>query len=278
MRRNYTAERKKLRKYLPRFLRQFKEAEGDVASSYVDRSTTSKWRKRCANILQFLTLRNITIVGVPQKTQQCCHTNGVRSINPSNRPSDPFQSVFFHIGEVKRRKKRVLMAIDGMCASGKSTLARLVAERYVCNVFHMDDFFLPPVMRTIERFALPGGNADVERFETEVMEPLLHGDTVRCQRYDCKTGEFIWQPPAEPKPLEIVEGAYSLHPKLRHAYDLAVGMCVTPEEQLRRIVAREGEARLPDFITHWIPLEERYLAEIQVWARCDLVIDTSGLF
>ena len=199
-------------------------------------------------------------------------------INPSNRSSDPFQSVYIRIDEATLRKSRVLLAIDGMCASGKSTLAKHIAERYECNIFHMDDFFLTPNIRTDERLAQPGGNVDVSRFEAEVLKPLLRGDTVRYQRYDCKTGEFFRQPPVEPKPLEIVEGAYSLHPMLRDTYDIAIGLRVTPEAQIRRIAAREGKARLPDFIARWIPLEERYLAETEVWARCDLVIDTNELF
>jgi len=170
------------------------------------------------------------------------------------------------------------MAIDGMCASGKSALARRIAKRFECNLYHMDDFFLPPEKRTVERLAAPGGNVDVERFEAEVMWPLLNGDTVRYQRYDCRTGNFFTQPSAEPKPLEIVEGAYSLHPNLRHTYDLAIGLCVSPDAQLRRIAAREGEARVHDFQARWIPLEDKYLAETKVWDRCDLVVDTTGLF
>ena len=210
--------------------------------------------------------------------KQCCYADGVKSINASNSPCDPFQSVFIRIDEATRRKKRVLLAIDGMCASGKSALAKRIAERYDCNVFHMDDFFLTPEMRTDERLAQPGGNADVYRFEVEVLKPLLQGDMVRYQRYDCKTGALIWQPIAEPKPLEIVEGAYSLHPKLRHIYDLAIGLRVSPEAQIRRVAAREGEDRLADFKTWWIPLEELYLKETGVWARCDLMLDTSELF
>ena len=39
---------------------------------------------------------------------------------------------------------RVLVAIDGRCAAGKTTLAASLQAQLGCNVFHMDDFFLRP--------------------------------------------------------------------------------------------------------------------------------------
>ena len=35
---------------------------------------------------------------------------------------------------------RVLVAIDGRCAAGKTTLAASLQAQLACNVFHMDDF------------------------------------------------------------------------------------------------------------------------------------------
>ena len=36
----------------------------------------------------------------------------------------------------------ILVAIDGRCASGKTTLGNYLKQHYDCNLFHMDDFFL----------------------------------------------------------------------------------------------------------------------------------------
>lgn len=36
---------------------------------------------------------------------------------------------------------RVLVAIDGRCAAGKTTLAASLQAQLGCNVFHVDDFF-----------------------------------------------------------------------------------------------------------------------------------------
>ena len=62
------------------------------------------------------------------------------------------------------RQGRVLLAIEGGSASGKTTLSQLLSRIYGCTVFHMDEFFLRPEQRTPERLAEPGGNVDRERF------------------------------------------------------------------------------------------------------------------
>lgn len=53
------------------------------------------------------------------------------------------------------RLSRGLVAIDGPCASGKTTLANALGGALGLTVFHMDDFFLRPSQRTPERLAEP---------------------------------------------------------------------------------------------------------------------------
>ena len=76
---------------------------------------------------------------------------------------------------LRRDFARVLVAIEGGSASGKTTLGELLQNVYGCPVFHMDDFFLRPEQRTEARFAQPGGNVDRERFLEEVLIPLREG-------------------------------------------------------------------------------------------------------
>lgn len=92
-------------------------------------------------------------------------------------------------------------------------------------VFHMDDFFLRPEQRTEARFAQPGGNVDRERFLEEVLIPLREGRPVDYRRFDCAT--FTIAPPQRIKAgtLNIVEGAYSMHPDLAPYYDLSGFFC-----------------------------------------------------
>ena len=39
-----------------------------------------------------------------------------------------------------------IIAIDGRCAAGKTTLAARLAKELGGDVIHMDDFFLPPAL------------------------------------------------------------------------------------------------------------------------------------
>lgn len=61
----------------------------------------------------------------------------------------------------RKDKKPFLFAIDGRCGAGKSTLAlwlreSLAKQALPCLLFRMDDFFLPPEMRTAKRLSVPG--------------------------------------------------------------------------------------------------------------------------
>ncbi|MBQ6677835.1 MAG: (d)CMP kinase [Clostridia bacterium] len=183
--------------------------------------------------------------------------------------------VLSKIKELTENKRRVAVAIDGRCASGKSTLADALAARLGCAVFHTDDYFLRPEQRTPERLATPGGNVDRERLLDEVILPLERGEeTVVHRAFDCKA--WAMTPPVETKVgnVAIVEGSYSCHPDLWDHYDLRVFLTVPAEEQMRRITAREGEAAAEIFRTKWIPLEEEYFRAYRVSERCDLSFST----
>lgn len=173
--------------------------------------------------------------------------------------------------------KRGIVAIDGMCASGKSTLAGDLASACGASVFHMDDFFLRPQQRTPERLSEPGGNVDRERYLEEVLLALSQGEDVICyRRYDCHTRTLT--PPIRVKraPLVIVEGAYAMHPDLRGAYAFGVFLQLDPLAQRERIRARNGEAMLARFVNEWIPMENRYFASFQIRNACRFCIDTTG--
>ena len=135
------------------------------------------------------------------------------------------------IDRLTAERSRVLVAIEGGSASGKTTLGELLQNVYGCPVFHMDDFFLRPEQRTEARFTQPGGNVDRERFLEEVLIPLREGRPVDYRRFDCAT--FTIAPPQriETERLSIVEGAYSMHPDLAPYYDLSVFLAVSAEKQ-----------------------------------------------
>ena len=133
-------------------------------------------------------------------------------------------------------RQPLIVALDGRCASGKTTLAALLQQQTGCSVVHMDHFFLRPEQRTRERLEQPGGNVDYERFLAEVLEPLRAGKDCSYRPYDCKQQKL-----AEP---------------------VAV--------RQRRIERRNGPQGLEMFRQRWIPLEERYFSTCRVEERCEL--------
>lgn len=81
----------------------------------------------------------------------------------------------------------LLVALDGRCAAGKTTIAAQMARQYGWGVVHLDDFFLQPIQRTPQRMAEPGGNLNRERLIAEVLEPLRAGQQGSYRLFDCRT-------------------------------------------------------------------------------------------
>ena len=159
-------------------------------------------------------------------------------------------------------KELVLVAIDGPCTSGKTTLANALAQRYDCNVFHMDDFFLRPEQRTPERFAQVGGNVDYERFSEAVLRPLQAGEAFSYCPFDCATFTLAQPVAVAPKKLNIIEGTYCNHPYFGTPYDLKVFLRVTADVQRQRVLARPAFLH-QRFFEAWIPMENRYFAALE---------------
>lgn len=178
------------------------------------------------------------------------------------------------IQELLKEKSRILVAIDGRSAAGKTTLAEQLKEELGCTVIHMDDFFLRPEQRTAQRLEEPGGNVDYERFLEEVLLPLREGKAFSYAPFDCHTQGFKSSVQVEPERITVVEGSYSCHPAMRDYYDLRIFLSLDPEEQARRILLRNPD-RAGMFLERWIPLEEKYFTYCNTQECCQLLFDNS---
>ena len=185
--------------------------------------------------------------------------------------TDRLELVKSYIDALLTKKERVIVAIDGSCGAGKTTLAGMLAAHYGCDLFHMDDFFLRPEQRTPTRYAETGGNVDYERFQEEVLLPLKAGQPFAYRPFNCKTLTLMEPVPVNPGNLSIIEGSYSLHPYFGEPYDLKIFLCVTPELQRQRILQRPAFLH-QRFFEEWIPMENRYFEAFQIPSKCDILL------
>ncbi len=183
------------------------------------------------------------------------------------------ETVLCEINRIRQGKDQVLIAIDGRCASGKTTLAKKLQEELFCNVIHMDDFFLRPEQRTAKRYDEPGGNVDRERFLVKVLQPLQTGSVFSYSPFDCHRMSLKEPVTVEPNGITVIEGTYSCHPSLWKFYDLHIFMTTTSEKQFDRLAKRNG-INIQMFREKWIPLEERYFTVCKPEVKCEIVLET----
>lgn len=155
-----------------------------------------------------------------------------------------------------------VIAIDGRAASGKSTIANLLKMILGAEIICMDDFFLPLSLRTKERLAEPGGNVHYERFCEEVIPKLANMESFIYKIFDCGKMDYNGERQVGKSLWRIVEGTYSHHQRFGDYADLKVFLDVDKDEQMRRIIARNGEEMAEIFRNRWIPLEEIYFKSL----------------
>jgi uridine kinase len=173
-----------------------------------------------------------------------------------------------------RTGRRILVGVDGPGASGKSTLAALLAERLPDTlVVHVDDFYRPSAD---ERPGGLGADFDLERLERQVLRPAFAGETARYQRYDWESDRLAeWHDIPAGIPL-VIEGVYSTRAGVRDLYTYRV-YCHAPHElRLSRGLERDGAAAESQWVDEWMPAEDRYTHAERPYHHADLVLDGTG--
>ena len=164
---------------------------------------------------------------------------------------------------------KFIVAIDGRCGSGKTSMADLLGRIYNCEVLHTDDFYLPFAEREENWKEIPAGNMDLKAIREAVEKRLMSesSGTGMVTRRDVSQRTC-------PCDALILEGSYAHHPDLRDLYDLTVFLTCDEAAQEARLKPREGE-NYGSFKEIWIPMEERYFAAFSVQDAADVVVDTT---
>lgn len=169
------------------------------------------------------------------------------------------------------------ICIDGRGASGKTTLADLLAARWSdFAVIHGDDYFEP------HDDPITWGDFNEERFDAEILTRLRAGQrsfTVR--RFAFPLGRVVDGPTVDVKRGVIVERWFGFG--LDVPWDLRIWVDTPAAVCLRRGLARDDAAALGDrarraWETVWQPREQRYIDSFDPISRADVVIDGTRPF
>lgn len=83
--------------------------------------------------------------------------------------------------------KPLVLALDGRCGSGKTTLADRLTRQFPASiVLHTDDFYLPPTQRVRGWEKTPCANMDLVRLRDETLHPAYEGQPVLYRAYSCR--------------------------------------------------------------------------------------------
>ena len=173
----------------------------------------------------------------------------------------------------RRSDKPFVVAVDGRCGSGKSTLSEQLSDIAGCSVIHMDDFYVPLKLRTEERYSVPGSNVHYERIISDILPKLNKKEDFSYPVFDFNTmdvGNTLRY--VKGSDIYIVEGAYSLNPVFGNYYDFSVFYDIDPDKQLSRIKKRDP-GKIDDFRNRWIPLEEEYISFYKIREKADVIIN-----
>ncbi|NOQ38368.1 hypothetical protein GQ472_05775 [archaeon] len=150
--------------------------------------------------------------------------------------------------------KPYLVGIAGPSASGKSTVSRMLTERYPSAArINLDDFFFSkdtfPLHNSWSNWELPQ-NLDFSKLHSALSD-LLEGRTVTVPDYSKKEGKAVGEKIVRPKDLIIAEGFYLFHDrKIRDLFNLKIFLDLPEDIQMKRRLGRQ-----PD-------LDPRYFTEV----------------
>ncbi|HEU5007208.1 MAG TPA: hypothetical protein VFT67_09560 [Jatrophihabitantaceae bacterium] len=168
------------------------------------------------------------------------------------------------VAELARRagEQTRWIGVDGCGASGKTTFAARLAHALPGSVVvHVDDFSGPRIAEW-----------DWERFDAQVVRPLLGGRSARYQRWDWDTDSGAEWHDIEPGGTVIVEGVSSTRHEVRVPWTLTIWVEASREVRLARAHERDGEAMLSRWLEDWMPSEEAYIARERPQDRADLIV------
>nr|WP_243843678.1 hypothetical protein [Microbacterium endophyticum] len=172
------------------------------------------------------------------------------------------------IEAARAEEDSTLILIDGRSGAGKTTLARMVAERWsmssVAQLVALDDLY-------------PGWDglaAGVDYALKHVIEPYARHETARWRKWDWTRERRGSYSEVEPRELLIVEGSGVITERSMRFASIGVWLDAPAVARKRRALARDGEAYVPHW-ERWAAQEDAHILRDQPAARATLTFDVS---
>lgn len=185
---------------------------------------------------------------------------------------------------------RVLVAVDGPDAAGKTTLADELAATLTTPAVRasIDGFHRPRAARLRRGDRSPEGyyrdSFDLSTLEQQLLGPFARGaSTVTTRAFDHRTDQpDVVRENLPARAVLVVDGVFLLRPELRHWWTLSVYVHVPEAVTLARARVRDAdELRGPDAVEtryreRYLPGQGLYRQEARPHDHADVVLDNSN--
>ena len=191
------------------------------------------------------------------------------------------------VGRTPWPGRPVLVAIDGVDGSGKTTFAAALSDAYAqagrpALVVHEDDFLNPRVVRyQLGRDSPAGYFRDTYDLRVLTVHVL---DAAAAARIVPAVFDHRADTPVDARPVEVaadavvlVEGMFLHRDELAGRWDLSVFLDVPFAETVRRMAERDGSSPDPEHpsVRRYVDGQRIYLAACDPRERATLVIDNT---
>lgn len=169
---------------------------------------------------------------------------------------------------INNQKDKSIIAIEGRCASGKTTLSNLLEKDF--TIIRVDDFFIEKNSKkeNISKY----GNINYNNLYITLKEiKNAFNNNIKeltFKAFDCTTQSYYDKTIKITNKI-ILEGSYSSSPYFKEFIDKVCFLNICKEIQYERISNRFLAKR---FFEEWIPLEEQYFANNDPISTCDIII------
>lgn len=208
-------------------------------------------------------------------------------------------SLFRYLSEVilgHKKKLPVLVGIDGVDASGKTTLADKLAayleksNRQIIRA-SIDGFHNPSSVRYRQGRESPDGyyqdSFNHELIIEKLLRPLSTGNLrFREKAFDYRSDKEVSAPDkkAEKGAILVMDGVFLFRPELIHYWDIKIFLDAGFDAILQRAIKRAKDQKDPDtehdiidlYNRRYIPGQKLYFQEARPQEKADIMIDNNN--